>query len=190
VFPGTIPVRSFLISLSVPLPARRRDPATNSLGWRIERLSLVGAYLGKTGQWQHWNLFAPNPLTYSRYLAGRVTFRSGAWREVTLPRVEQLDYVRAHLEARYREYQYSMTGPLAPLEDLARFIARSLNDPANPAVRVSLYSCKMQVPAYDRPGLRAPDAPGHVDYSKLLRDEALFERLLVLDYEVKPGDLH
>jgi hypothetical protein len=189
VFPGAASIRGSLLSLSVPLPARRLDPATNALGWRIERLSLIGSYLGKTGQWQHWNMFAPNPMTFNRYLAGRVTFRAGDWKEVTLPRVEQLDYARAHLEARYREYQYGMTGPLAPMEDLARFVARSLNDPANPAVRVHLYSCRLEIPAHDRPALGAPDAPRHVDYSTLLRDPALYERRLLLDYPVRPEDL-
>jgi hypothetical protein len=187
--PGLYSIRKFLLSLSVPLPARRLDPATNSLQWRIERLSLIGSYLGRTGQWQHWNLFAPNPMTFNRYLAGRVTYRAGNWREVTLPRVEQLDVVRAHLEARYREYQYGLTGPLAPVEDLARFIARSLNDPANPAVRVTLYACKLEIPAHDRSGLHGPDAPRTVDYSKLLRDPTLTERRVLLEYAVNPGDL-
>lgn len=189
VFPGAYPIRGYLHSRSIPLPARRPDPATNSMRWQIEWQSIIATYLGMTGQWQNWKLFAPNPLAINRHLGARVTYRSGDWRECTLPRVEQLDYVHAHLWARFREYQYGMTGPAAALEDLARFFARSLNDPANPAVRVHLYSSQRVIPPHDRPDFRGSGPPPHVDYSRLLRDEALYVRSLLLDYAVKPEDL-
>jgi hypothetical protein len=189
VTPGTSSSLGFLRSRSLPLPARRLDPATNSMQWRIEPLPVITSYLERSGQWQNWKLFAPNPLSFNRYLAGRVTYRSGDWKEVTLPRVDQLDVVGANLEARYREYQVGLIGPLAAQEDLARFIARSLNDPANPAVRVNLYALQLDIPAHDRPDLRASDPPPHVDYSKLLRDPALYVRYPLLDYAVKPEDL-
>jgi hypothetical protein len=180
VFPANFRVRTFLITRSIPLPTRRPEPGKDP-GWRTESQPFIAAYLGKTGQWQHWNLFAPNPMPFSRYLRGRVTFRSGQAMEFTLPRVEQLDYFRAHLEARYREYQYGLGGPPAITEDLARFFARSLNNPANPPVRVSLYICQREIPP--------PDPRTHVDYATLLRDESRFVRQLLLEYEVKPEDL-
>lgn len=189
VLPGALQVRTFLLSRSVPLPTRRPDPATNSSRWRIEPQSVIISYLWKTGQWQHWNLFAPNPMAYNRFLGARVTYRSGDRQEWTLPRVEQLDYVRAHLEARYREYQYGMAGSPAALEDLARFFARHPNDPANPAVRVDLFAFHLDIPRHDRPELRAPDAPRTVDYSRLLRERALTVAVPLLAYEVRPEDL-
>ena len=189
VFPGTFPARTFLLTRSVPLPARRPDPETGSMRWRFEPQPVIHSYLVQTGQWQHWNLFAPNPMHFNRHLGGRVTYRSGRWREFTLPRVEQLGYFRAHLEARYREYQYGLTGPLAALEDLARFCAREHNDPADPPVRVTLHAFQLDVPRHDRPALRAPGAPPWVDYSRLLRDPALVGRYTLLDYAVKPEDL-
>lgn len=189
VFPGNFTALTVLRKGTVPLPVGRPDPEKGSMGWRFEPKSVIASYLVQTGQWQHWNLFAPNPMHFNRHLGGRVTHRSGRWSEFTLPRVEQLGYFRAHLEARYREYQYGLTGSLAALEDLARFCARDRNDPADPPVRVTLHAFQFDIPRHDRPALRAPGEPPWVDYSRLLRDPALVGKYMLLDYHVKLEDL-
>jgi len=184
VFPKMHPVRTFLLTRAIPLPTRLSNPATKATGWHFEPLPLIGAYLGKTGQWQHWTLFAPDPMPYHRHLGGRVTFRSGKWKEYTLPRVEQLDAFHAHLHARYREYQYGLSGPREVMEDLARYIARSWNDPSDPPQRVTVFICQMEIPKHDRPG-----RPAAEDYPTLLRDPARIVNVPIVDYEVKPEDL-
>jgi hypothetical protein len=181
VFPGRFRARDFLLSRSLPLPTRRPEPGKPTAGWHLESQPLIAAYLGKSGQWQNWNLFAPNPIPFSRHLGGTVTHRSGESREYTLPRVEQLGYARAHLEARFREYQYGLAGPLAVRQDLARFFARSLNDPANPPVHVSLYVFQLEIPA--------PSPRSFVDYPRLLRDDSRYVRHPLVEYDVTPEDL-
>jgi len=151
-------------------------------------VGLVAKYLHNTAQYQEWAMFAPNPLQINRYLGARVIFGRGNLKEYTFPRLSKMDIFEAWTQKRYRKYQQRMADLKNPAyaEDAARWIARQMNEPGNPPVRVTLFLYESPIPRHNRPELR--DA-GWVDYTALLRHQAVFVPTIAVDYLVQPEDL-
>ena len=186
VWPNPSDLKTFLFGVTLPIPVHGagREPS----GWHVEFRPIVSTYLFNTAQYQDWAMFAPNPLEFNRFVAATVTFRDGRREEYGFPRLSQLDVLHAWIEKRYRKLQHRIAeeNVAAFREDLARYIARRVNDCRNPPIRVTLYDYRSPIP---KPECAGPGASEWVDYSKLLRDDARFTGILLLDYAIRPEDL-
>lgn len=179
-WPGLWPLKRALLWFSLPLPEKSYDPAAGDVRWTWASQPVARTYLEATAQWQSWLLFAPNPLIYNRYLTAEVIRRDGGAELYEFPRVDRMGLVRAHLESRFREYQFYAAQKEVLLRDLARYVARRRANPANPPVRVVIYAHEMDLPAPSR--AREP-------YGRLIRDGSRYARRPVLAYTVTPEDL-
>lgn len=188
--PKPSPVKTFLLTRTIPLLTRSTQPDGSRGKWTFRRRPIASTYLFHTAQWQDWQMFAPDPLQINRYVAATVTFQNGATRLYTFPRLSQLNWLEAWVEKRYRKLQHRIAENKSPLvkQDLARFIARRTHDPANPPIRVVLTLYEAPIPRHDRPEVSGP-APAWVDYTRLLRQEARTSETKLLDYRVQPEDL-
>jgi hypothetical protein len=191
ILPKPSPIKSFLLGLKVPLPGHSRNEDGAGSHLAVGPREVVASYLHHTAQWQDWAMFAPNPLQTNRYLGAQVILERGSVRDYTLPRLEEMSWPRAWVEKRYRKLKNRLLDENRRelYEDLARFIARGLNEPGNPPVRVTLFAYESPIPRHDREELKGPNAPPWVDYSLLLREQARFSPRVLLDYFVQPGDL-
>src|SRR3712207_1254298 len=93
------------------------------------------------GLWQSWDMFAPNPAMANVYLEAEVTFADGSRTTWRLQRMEQLSYWQRFRKERYRKWGNerlvtNADGTPNPLlcDAAARFAARQVERPANPAV--------------------------------------------------------
>lgn len=187
-FPNPSVVKNFLLSRTLYLPGRDRDPKSGEYRYTHRRREVVRWWMTNTFQWQDWAMFAPNPLQATRYVDAEVTFQDGTKRLFGFPRLSQLNFIEAWIEKRYRKYQYQLIdlNQRPWNEDLARHVARRMNDPANPPARVTINKHEALIPRHDRPEIKGAL---WVDYSKLLRREARYTRNALLDYTVRPEDL-
>ena len=115
-------------------------------------------YMFPTGLWQAWDMFAPNPALANVYLETEVTFRDGSRTMWKVPRMEQLGYWERYRKERYRKWANERVasageGPGGALlcNAAARFAARQVERPDNPAVS----------PAMTRPAIFLPAASRH-----------------------------
>jgi hypothetical protein len=189
--PKPSPLKSFLLGLKVPLPSHRLRPGETEARWRIEPREVVAAYLHNTSQYQGWSMFAPAPVQTNRYVEAAVLFQDGNWRDYRFPRLGQMNFLEAWIEKRWRKIQQNMFDPdFQPyFEDVARWIARQMDQPGNHPTRVSILLYEAAIPRHDREELRGEAAPRFVDYPRLLRDETRYAKKLACDYSVRPGDL-
>jgi hypothetical protein len=191
ILPKPSPVKSFLLGLKLPLPGHSWSGDGAGSRLTIGPREVVASYLYHTAQWQDWAMFAPNPLQTNRFVGAQVFLERGSWRDYTLPRLEEMGWIQACLEKRYRKLKNRLLDENRRelYEDLARFIARRSNEPGNPPVRVTLFAYESPIPRHDREELKQPNAPAWVDYALLLREQARFSPRLLLDYFIQPGDL-
>jgi len=191
VLPKPSPIKTWLLSLSLPLPGHSRDAGEASSQWKIKSRPIIAEYIHHTAQWQDWAMFAPNPVQRNQYLGAHVIFERGNWKEYTLPRLDQMNWVEAWLEKRYRKLKNRLIDEKRPefFEDLARWIARQQSESGNRVTRVSVFMYDSPIPRHDRKDLGDPHTAAWVNYSEILREKAVYSPTLVLDYFVKPGDL-
>lgn len=179
-WPNPSTVKTALMSVRMPVVTRDEG------GWTVGSESIAAEYLFHTAQHQDWAMFAPDPLQINRYTSATVTFRDGTRAQFGFPRLCRLDVLSAWVQKRYRKYQHRIAEEPSPAfrRDLARYIARQMSRPGNPAVRVQVYDQRSAIPRHDRPG-----ADLWVDYTRLLREDATFTPVLLVDYRVRPEDL-
>lgn len=191
VMPKPSPIKAFLLGLKLPLPARERKPEEKEAHWHIAPREVVATYLFNTSQYQGWAMFAPAPVQTNRYVEAAVLFQDGNWRDYEFPRLGQMNFVEAWIEKRWRKIGQNMFDPdFRPYdEDVARWIARQMDRPGNHPIRVSLLLHEAAIPRHDREELTKPDAPQWIDYPVLLRDKTRYDKKVISDYAVKPGDL-
>jgi len=185
--PRPSPIKTYLLRQTVPVPTRKPAEDGGSAHWEIRWRPLVDTYLDNTCQWQEWTMFAPNPPRTNLYIAATVEYATGAAREFNFPRVADLNWLDGLLASRLRKYQYEL--PKEYCADLARYIARQMNEPGNSPTHIAICRYETWIPRHDRAKLTGPAAPEWIDYSRLLRDDAKYTRALLLDYEVTPEDL-
>lgn len=136
----------------------------------------VRPYLLWSGLFQHWDMFAPDPLSLNGSVEAQITFQDGRTRTWKFPRMQDLGFVERYEKERYRkfaEYLRADTNP-ALWPDAARFIARLNDSPSNPPAAVVLvrYWSAMGTPGSDgsyHPGPRQ----GNVFFAYLVKPEDL-----------------
>jgi len=191
VMPKPSPIKAFLLGLKLPLPSREKKSNETEAHWRIEPREVVGTYLFNTSQYQGWAMFAPAPVQANRYVEATVLFQDGNWLDYAFPRLGQMNFLEAWIEKRWRKIEQNMFDPdFRPYdEDVARWIAREMDRPGNHPVRVSVLLFEAAIPRHDRDELQGPKAPAWIDYPVLLRDKTRYDKKVMVDYAVKPGDL-
>ena len=184
--PKPFPLKSWLLGLKLPLPGAAPSPQENVRVWPLALRPVVPFYLYHTAQWQDWAMFAPNPAQTNQYLGAHLIFERGNWKKVTLPRLDQMSWLGAWAQKRYRKLKNRLIDEKSPeyYRDFARWIARERSEPGNSVVRVSLMVYESPIPRHDR-----KDLQGWTNYSELLREKAVYSPTLVEDYFVQPGDL-
>lgn len=186
ILPRPSPVRTWILGLQAPLPGTARASAEEKSRFSLRLRPIVATYLHHTAQWQDWSMFAPNPVQTNQYLGAHVIFERGNWKEYTLPRLDQMGWLEAWSEKRYRKLKNRLIDEKSRdyTQDLARWIAREMSEPGNRAIRVSVTLYDAPIPRHDR-----RDLAGWTDYTALLREKAVYSPSLLLDYFVQPGDL-
>lgn len=123
-----------------------------------------GWYMFPTGLWQAWNMFAPNPGMSNVYLEAEVTLRDGTRATWKFPRMDELGYFERYRVERYRKWGNERVWAGANPDpviaaDAARFAARQVERPDNPATKVELVRYRAQIPSPKRGGLIPHDQP-------------------------------
>lgn len=191
VMPKPSPIKTFLLGLKLPLPTHDKKPDQKERRWHIESREVVATYLFNTSQYQGWAMFAPAPVQTNRYVEAAVRFQDGNWMDYEFPRLGQMNFAEAWLEKRWRKIGQNMfDSDFRPYDEgVARWIARQMDRPGNHPIRVSIVLHEAAIPRHDRAELQGPNAPAWIDYPVLLRDKTKYDKKVVCDYAVKPGDL-
>lgn len=155
-----------IASLSFPSNA----PFAKTIATQLER------YAQRTGLFQSWNMFAPNPKNANNYVDAEITFRNGQKRLWTFPQMNELGYIERYSKERYRKLAnegLDINPVLLP--DTARYIARLNGDDSNPPQTVKLVYYWSVIPA--------PPLSGETPQTGEWTHKVLGT------YAVKPGDL-
>jgi hypothetical protein len=119
----------------------------------------LGFYMLPTGLWQAWNMFAPNPAMSNVYLEAEVTLADGIRAVWKFPRMSELGYFERYRKERYRKWATERVwsagrGEPLVVEGAARYAARQVERPGNPARLVELVRYRAQVPSPKRWDIR------------------------------------
>jgi hypothetical protein len=157
---------------SVPAPAQ--PAAVRQLNRWLEPVML------RSGLWQGWDMFAPDPLAIDVSVEADVMLRDGTWVTWPFPQMETLGYLERYRKERYRKWRervrldaYALVWP-----DTARFVARRVSRPENRARLVQLVRRWEPIP---RPV--GPHLPPRPSRPVLTREFRFFT------YPVAPADL-
>jgi hypothetical protein len=99
-------------------------------------------YMQRTGLWQHWGMFAPEPSDIPNiYLTATVTYEDGSRTEWDWPRMTRLDLVRKYQQERFRKFaEYAQLDAYHFLwPSLALYIARMNDHAGKTPVHIALY---------------------------------------------------
>jgi hypothetical protein len=102
---------------------------------------LVRPYMLWSGLFQHWDMFAPEPLNVNAYVEGRVTFDDAHTVTWTFPRMENLSLLDRYFQERYRKFTLDnlmQDANSALWPDAARHLARMNNKGGSQPVVVIL----------------------------------------------------
>jgi hypothetical protein len=139
---------------------------------------VVAPYAWRSGLFQSWDMFAPNPMHANTYIEAEIAYRDGTVRTWTFPQMQELAYAERYSKERYRKFandrlrldEYAMLWP-----DAARYIARLNADASNPPQTIKLFRYWSLISPPPPPG--EPEQPEH------------WERHKFFTYAVKPADL-
>jgi hypothetical protein len=123
---------------------------------RARVIALTRPYLGFTGLWQSWDMFAPHPQSFSAAVEAIVTRANGAETTWTIPGPEHVRFGKYRLD-RWRKWRDAARadGSWMVWPDVARFAARQNTDSSNPPAKVELVRRWGDVPP-PRPGDSQP----------------------------------
>jgi hypothetical protein len=133
----------------------------------------TGAYLLPTGQWQCWNMFAPDPLRDTIAVEGEARDARGMRHLVRFPRMQGRPPWEAALGFRHSKFAHILIDPQAAAfrEIAARHVARTTGIPPDAfPVDVDLTTTVWRTPPFD-PG---PDTPAPIAPDVLLLDAYRF----------------
>ena len=117
---------------------------------RLVRSKLAG-YMGWSGLWQGWTMFAPNPPMVNSYLEAEIAFDDGTDAIWVFPRMDRLGYFERYWKERYRKWAHERLmrfGRPDPMlcDAAARFAARQAARPGRRAQTVNLVRYWSDVP--------------------------------------------
>jgi hypothetical protein len=120
--------------------------------------SRLGWYVWPTGFWQAWDMFAPNPATANVYLEADVTLADGSHVTWEFPRADRMGYFERYRKERYRKWATERVwahGSVNPriAQAAAKYAARQVERPGNPARRVELVRYHSPIGRPGRPPL-------------------------------------
>jgi len=112
---------------------------------------LVRPYMRWTGLYQTWDMFGPDPEMVNSYVKSVIVTQDHHMRVWSFPRMEELGLGERYEKERYRKFlevlpqtQYALLWP-----DVARHLARSLNNPSDPPDKIMLIQFQSEI----RPGV-------------------------------------
>jgi hypothetical protein len=119
---------------------------------RARLIAATQPYLRFTGLWQSWDMFAPDPQSFTTDAQAVVTHANGQQRTWRLPGPEQVGFGKYRLD-RWRKWRDAVRSDAywTIWADTARLAARLNADPSIPPVRVELVRRWGHVPP-PRPG--------------------------------------
>jgi hypothetical protein len=125
-----------------------------ALPWNLPITSsvkeLVRPYMRWTGLYQTWDMFGPDPEMVNSYVKSVIITQDRHMQVWSFPRMEELGFGERYEKERYRKFlevlPQTQYAPLWP--DVARHLARSLNNPADPPDKVMLIQFQSEI----RPG--------------------------------------
>jgi len=120
---------------------RVKTPTPASPGPVRTLSSAVHGYLGPTGLWQYWDMFAPNPSSLDVWVDAIVEFEDGSHAVHAYPRMAELSIPEKYVMERFRKYlERAHTEELRFLwpSFAQRMAFEASDDPTNPPVRVTL----------------------------------------------------
>jgi hypothetical protein len=131
---------------------------------------LVGPYMRWTFLYQTWDMFGPDPEMDNSYVKSVIITQDHHMRVWSFPRMEELGLGERYEKERYRKFlevlPQTQNAPLWP--DVARHLARSLNDQADPPDKIMLIQFQSEI----RPGvddLHEPTPKPNVFYDDYLQ---------------------
>lgn len=140
----------------------------------VQFRNVVRPYILWSGLFQAWDMFAPSPRSVNAHVEAAVILRDGRIHTWKFPRMEQLGLIERTYKERYRKFveNIQVDSYKALWPDVARYIARANNNPADPPEVVMLIRYWSDiVPTTD------------ANYHPPERARIFFQ------YEVQPGDL-
>ena len=125
-----------------------------ALPWNLPITSsvkeLVRPYMRWTGLYQTWDMFGPDPEMVNSYVKSVIITQDRHVQVWSFPRMEELGFGERYEKERYRKFlevlPQTQYAPLWP--DVARHLARSLNNQADPPDKVMLIQFQSEI----RPG--------------------------------------
>jgi hypothetical protein len=126
-----------------------------ALPWNLPITSsvkeLVRPYMRWTGLYQTWDMFGPDPEMVNSYVKSVIITQDRHVQVWSFPRMEELGFGERYEKERYRKFlevlPQTQYAPLWP--DVARHLARSLNNQADPPDKVMLIQFQSEI----RPGV-------------------------------------
>jgi hypothetical protein len=126
-----------------------------ALPWNLPLTSsvkeLVGPYMRWTFLYQTWDMFGPDPQMDNSYVKSVIITQDRHMRVWSFPRMEELGFGERYEKERYRKFLEVLPQTHnAPLwADVARHLARLLNNQADPPDKVMLIQFQSEI----RPGV-------------------------------------
>lgn len=141
----------------------------------VEFRNAIRPYMLWSGLFQAWDMFAPSPRSVNAHVEAAVILRDGRIRTWKFPRMEQLSLTARTYKERYRKFveNLQVDSYKALWPDVARYIARANNNPADPPEIVMLIRYWSDI---------VP--PGDAKYRSQPERARIF-----FQYNVEPGDL-
>jgi len=123
-------------------------------------LDELSPYMIRSGLWQGWDMFAPNPLALELDVVAEVNFADGRQATWIFPRMQEMSYLERYMKERWRKWRervrldaFSLIWP-----DTARWIARRFDSPEHPVQSVALIRRWREIPPPAGPRLPPPAA--------------------------------
>jgi hypothetical protein len=150
--------------------------------WQSTFYQYVQGYVAFLGFDQDWSVFAPKPIDQNIHLIAVVEHQDGTEELWAYPRMEKLDLLTRMFKERYRKFGHdNVANPRwkAFLPDLARFVARQVNDAQNPPIMVSILKFSSPI----------PEPPEEFNKKLSMEMPPQSNVTTLIDYRVKAEDL-
>lgn len=179
---------AYLIRIS-PLELPAKQVRFELAGHRLSLYDAARWYQRCTVTSVSGRLFAPLPARANIYIGAEVVLADGStrpWR-FTLPRDVSPLAGRGYTHFHKLGMSLVNRGGEGYYADLARYVARQLA--GERPVRVRLLAFHSPIPQHNRAGVHRAESPLWFDYTRMLREQAVYEPRVLGEYEVRSDDL-